>query len=239
MVAFALCPPAPVAGAAVDGPVITIHTDELAGPTLMGLGVEWDPYDSFRPTQADWDLTFQRLDFMRPGFIRVVEPASDYFAGYDADHNPVYRWTAPHVVELRTILDYAKSRGITVVLGDWSNPIINGDPRIPADFLAQLHDVYGYTNIKYYNLINEPNYLAGCDFGCWTGVVKALSTEFSSLGLNSWLALVGPDNANSWDDTSSRPGSGQDIWARHGQSDRRGLVGHRDTANDPRHDWRI
>ena len=140
---------------------------------------------------------------MRPGFIRVVEPAYDYFAGYDAKHNPEYRWTAVHVQQLRQILGYAKSRGITVMLGDWSNPMINGDARIPADFLAQLHDVYGYTNIKYYNLINEPNYQAGCDFGCWTGMVTALSSEFTSLGLSSWLELVGPDNANSWDDTSA------------------------------------
>jgi len=193
------------ARAAAAAPAITIYTDELASEApFMGLGVEWDPYDSFRPTPAQWNLAFTRLDYMRPGFMRVVEPAYDYFGGYDAAHNPVYRWTARHVVQLRAILDYAKSRGITVVLGDWSNPMINGDPRIPADFLQQLHDVYGYTNIRYYNLINEPNGLgASCDFGCWTNMVKSLSSEFTSLGLSSWLTLVGPDNANSWDDTAT------------------------------------
>ena len=97
------------ARAASAAPAITIHTDELAaGPPFMGLGVQWDPYDSFQPTPAQWNLTFQRLDYMRPGFIRVVEPASDYFGGYDAAHDPVYRWTARHVVQLRTILDYAQ-----------------------------------------------------------------------------------------------------------------------------------
>jgi hypothetical protein len=182
---------------------MTVYTDEPAGPRLMGLGVQWDPFDSFRPTQADRDRTFQRLDFMHPGFLRVVEPAFDYFAGYDAAHNPVYRWNARHLVQLRQILDYAKSRGIAVVLGDWSDPLIHNDPRIPAGFLARLHDVYGYTNIAYYNLINEPNYLSGCSFACWTGVVRTLSHEFASAGLSRWLKLVGPDNANSWDDTPS------------------------------------
>jgi hypothetical protein len=193
------------ARAAAAPPAITIHTDELASePPFMGLGVQWDPYDSFQPTPAQWNLAFNRLDYMRPGFMRVVEPAYDYFGGYDAAHNPVYRWTARHVVQLRAILDYAKSRGISVVLGDWSNPMINGDPRIPADFLQQLHDVYGYTNIRYYNLINEPNGLgASCDFGCWTNMVRSLSSEFTRLGLSSWLTLVGPDNANSWDDTAA------------------------------------
>ena len=196
---------APAARAVSTAPAITIHTDELAAEApFMGLGVELDPYDSFQPTPAQWNLIFQRLDYMRPGFIRVVEPASDYFGGYDATGNPVYRWTAPHVEQLLTILDYARSRGLTVVLGDWANPAINSDPRIPADFLEQLHDVYGYTDIKYYNLINEPNDLgATCGFGCWTSIVRTLSSEFTSLGLNSWLTLVGPDNANSWDDTAT------------------------------------
>src|SRR5437588_12433549 len=54
---------------------VSVFTDQLAGPQLMGLGVELDPYDSFQPTPTQWDLTFQRLDFMRPGFLRVVEPS--------------------------------------------------------------------------------------------------------------------------------------------------------------------
>ena len=116
------------------------------------------------------------------------------------DHNPTYRWNAPLVRQMLTILSYAKSRGITVVLGDWENPIIGGDPRIPAEFLEQLRDVYGFTNIRYYNLISEPNLDTGCDFGCWAGIVQALSSEFASMGLNRWLQLVGPDNANNYDD---------------------------------------
>lgn len=31
---------------------------------------------------------------MHPGFIRMVEPASGSFGGYDAAHNPVYRWNS-------------------------------------------------------------------------------------------------------------------------------------------------
>jgi hypothetical protein len=202
VLALAVAPPALTAGAANAQPVITIQTDSLAGPPLMGLGVEWDPYDSLLPTDSQWTRTFQRLDFMRPGFIRIVEPAGDYFKGYDSQHNPLYRWNAVHVVEVRKMLDYAKSRGISVILGDWSNPVIGGDARIPAEFLRQLHDTYGYTNLRYYTLVNEPNYLSNCDFGCWTGVMQSLSAEFDQLGLSGWLKLVGPDNANSWDDTA-------------------------------------
>ena len=169
----------------------------------MGLGVEWDPYDTFRPTQATWDATFSRVGYMQPGFIRVVEPASDYFSGYDALGNPTYRWRSAHVVQLLTILSFAQSHGITVVLGDWANPLIDGDPRIPADFIAQLRDDYGFTNIRYYNPVNEPNYNTACDFSCWTGVMTSLSNELLQLGMGSSIQLVGPDNGNSWDDTAS------------------------------------
>jgi hypothetical protein len=182
---------------------ITLFSDELAGPPLMGLGVELDPYDSFQPTAAQWNMTFRRLDFMRPGFLRVVVPAYEYFVGYDAQHNPRYRWNGRHIRQLRTILDYAQSRGITVVLGDWLNPMIHGDARIPAEFLQQLHDTYGYTTIRYYNLINEPNGRIRCRFSCWTSMVRKLSNEFASLGLSSWLKLAGPDNANDWDDSAA------------------------------------
>jgi len=195
---------ADAARAAVAGPSITIDTDQPAGPPFMGLGVELDPYDTLKPSQLDWPLITQRLDFMRPGFLRVVEPESDYFGGYDSAGNPTYRWSAPHVQELLSILSYAQSRGITVVLGDWANPLIGGDARIPADFIGDLHSIYGFTDIRYYNVVNEPNDDgSSCEFTCWEGIMKAVSAEFTELGFNSWLGLVGPDDANSWDDTAA------------------------------------
>ncbi len=176
---------------------LTIHTDQPAGPPLIGLGVELDPYDNYVPTLQDWARTFQRLDFMRPGFLRVVEPASDYFKGYDSNHNPTYRWHSRHVEQLLTILSYAKSRSITIVLGDWGNPMIGGDVRIPVDFVEQLRVTYGFTNVLYYNLINEPNGQSNCDFACWAGMVRKLAGSLAG------VQLIGPDNANSWDDTAA------------------------------------
>ncbi|HWF49520.1 MAG TPA: hypothetical protein VG294_02655 [Solirubrobacteraceae bacterium] len=184
------------------GPALTLYTDQLADPAFMGLGVQLDPYDTLKPAQLNWPLITQRLDFMGPGLMRVVEPASDYFAGYDASGNPTYRWTSNHVQELLSILGYAQSRGITVVLGDWGNPLIQGDARIPADFIGALHTTYGFTVLRYYNVMNEPNGAGpSCPFSCWTGIMKTVSAEFTKLGEQSWIQLVGPDNANSWDDT--------------------------------------
>jgi hypothetical protein len=194
----------PAAGAAsATVPKLTVFTDQLVGPPLMGLGVELDPYDTVAPDQINWALLTQRLEFMRPGFLRVVEPASTYFGGYDAAGNPTYRWTDPHVQELLSILSIAKTLGITVMLGDWGNPVIGGDARVPLEFIGQLRNTYGYTNIRYYNVTNEPNDSTSCDFTCWTGTMKALATELAGLGYQGWLSLVGPDNANSWDDTQA------------------------------------
>jgi hypothetical protein len=184
-------------------PKLTIFTDQLAGPPLMGLGAELDPYDTVAPSQINWALITQRLAFMRPGFLRVVEPASTYFGGYDAAGNPTYRWTDPHVQELLSILSIAKSLGITVMLGDWGNPVIGGDARIPLEFIGQLRNTYGYTNIRYYNVTNEPNNSTSCNFTCWAGTMNAVAAELTRLGYQSWLSLVGPDNENSWDDTQA------------------------------------
>jgi hypothetical protein len=192
----------PVArAAATNVPNLTIFTDQPVGPPLMGLGVEVDPYDTLGPAQVNWPLLTQRLEFMRPGFLRVVEPASTYFGGYDSAGNPIYRWTDPHTQELLSILSIAKSLGITVVLGDWGNPLIGGDARIPMEFIGQLRNTYGYTNIRYYNVTNEPNGSSSCDFTCWTGMMRAVGAEIVREGEQGWLSLVGPDNANSWDDT--------------------------------------
>jgi hypothetical protein len=187
--------------AAANVPGLTVFADRFVGPPLMGLGVELDPYDTLAPNQIDWPLVTQRLEFMKPGFLRVVEPASTYFGGYDPAGNPTYRWSDRHVQELLSILSIAKSLGITVVLGDWGNPVIGGDPRIPLEFIGQLRDAYGYTNVRYYNVTNEPNGSSSCDFTCWTGAMRAVAAELTRRGYQDWLSLVGPDNANSWDDT--------------------------------------
>ncbi|HEY5318289.1 MAG TPA: hypothetical protein VIJ20_09925 [Solirubrobacteraceae bacterium] len=65
-------PPAVRAAAPVPAPAITLYTDQLADPSFMGLGAEFDPYDSLSPSQVNWPLLTQRLDFMRPGILRVV-----------------------------------------------------------------------------------------------------------------------------------------------------------------------
>ena len=164
---------------------------------------------------------------MRPGFLRVVEPASTYFSGYDAAGDPTYRWTDPHVQELLSILSIAKSLGITVVLGDWGNPVIGGDPRVPVEFIGELRNTYGYTNIAYYNVTNEPNDSDQLRLHVLDGDDEGDRGGDRRVGYQSWLSLVGPDNANSWDDTQAAQELGPHRGARSGQPARGGLMGDR------------
>jgi hypothetical protein len=200
--AAAASAPAPAPASAGATPSVTVFTDQVQSSPFWGLGVEFDPYDTLAPSQLNWPLITQRLDFMSPGFLRVVEPASKYFGGYDASGNPTYRWTAPSVQELLSILSYAQARGIPVLLGDWADPLIGGDARIPADFLSALRNTYGFSVVRYYNVVNEPNDAgASCAFSCWAQIMRSVAAELAQVGLAGSVSLVGPDNANSWDDT--------------------------------------
>jgi hypothetical protein len=46
--------------AVVTVPRLTVFTDQLAGPPLMGLGVELDPYDTVAPGQINETPLTQR-----------------------------------------------------------------------------------------------------------------------------------------------------------------------------------
>jgi len=88
---------------------------------------------------------------------------------------PVYDWDSVLMRRLYKILDFAEERGITIMLGEWASAHDRGllwfdtlgrtlswqNPlwqRMIVDKLEYLVDVKGYTVIKYYNMVNEPNY---------------------------------------------------------------------------------
>jgi hypothetical protein len=203
---LAVAEAAPATAAATH---VTIATDQLQTSPFMGLGVEFDPYDTLSPATINWPLIEQRLDFMAPGFLRVVLHVSNYFTGFGANHVPVYNWTNPQVQELLAILGYAKGQGIPVVLGNWEDPVVDDDAAVAADFVLALRTTYGFTNIEYYNVENEPNNSSTCDFSCWEGTMKQVATAFDAAGLQHAVQLVGPDNENSWDDDP--PAAGRDL----------------------------
>jgi hypothetical protein len=136
---------------------VTIDLRDVRIQSFFGLGIQWDPY-SYPPLPEAWSLTLKRLNYARPAFFRVMLGAHDYWRGFDATNAPLYVWTEgePEIRKrlgsLLDILNYAQSRNIDVLLGEWSPPgrLGNGtndiisrpdDPRwarLIADYVAQV-----------------------------------------------------------------------------------------------------
>lgn len=191
---------------------ITVDTNTVLESNFTGIGVEWDPSDSYDFTAAQWDTIYNRLDFMKLSFVRCMSMYWDYAVGGTPD-NPVYDWNTAKMQRQYKILDYCQSRGVTVIIGEWSKPSGAGitsssDVRwakMIGDYLNQLVNVKGYTCIKYYNYINEPNgdwsiaNESGDKFTIWKTGITNLSNELNSRGLSS-IKIIGPDTsgADEW-----------------------------------------
>ena len=203
--------------------VITIDNRATQVAAFIGFGVPWDPYE-YAPSPEAWRLTMKRVDFLKPAFIRVMSSAGDYCLGFSADQKPDYIWThddktlRERLGTLLWILDYAQSRNIPVLLGEWAPPAKLGDgatavrigtpdnPRwavIIADFVRWLRVTRGYTVVRMYNMMNEPNgdwmWPDGkVDYEAWAAGIRNLRREFDARGLAK-LPIVGPDNAWGWE----------------------------------------
>jgi len=192
---------------------VAIDLRAPASEPFLGAGVQWDPYE-FPPSPEGWKTTFARLDYMRPGFFRVMLNANSYWLGFDAAGAPRYVWTEPQppgrdsLATLFAILDYAQMHRIDVALGEWSPPrgMTPSDPRwgrLIADFAAYLTGVKKYTVIKYYIYMNEPNgswmWPGGkVDYEAWAEGSRNLRSQLDAHGLKS-LPMAGPDNSGDWD----------------------------------------
>jgi hypothetical protein len=199
--------------------MVNIHATLV--PSFMGLGIQWDPY-AYPPSPDAWALTVHRVDAAKPAFFRVMLSADRYCTGFDTGGTPHYVWmdgesaVRSNLGSLLAILDYAQSRAIDVMLGEWAPPHRLGsdgaagvarpdDPRwsrLVTDAVTWLVRSRGYTVVRYYNLMNEPNgswmWLKGqVDYDAWAAGVRRLRTQFDAHGLAD-LPIVGPDNSGSW-----------------------------------------
>ncbi len=199
---------------------IKVDTAKTLATYYLGNGVQWDPYETKDLSDADWQKTYQRLDFMKLGFARVVINATLYCKTFPLGDKPVYDFDSPTAKVLYKILDYCQSRGVTVILGEWGDPSGKGsvvdrsrkqlrfdgvqeyDPRwtfIIGDFLSHLVNQKKYTCIKYYNLGNEPNgdWMYTESFATWRTSILNLDNELKARNLREKIQIVGPDVA--WD----------------------------------------
>lgn len=184
---------------------ITIDANVKTSTDYIGNGVQWDPYildygtGQVEISEEDWQKIYNRLDYMRPGFIRMVLNTRD--VTIDGKYNP--EAGLDHITHL---LDYCQAKRITVMFGDWGWGLVDAKEgtlnkellRHAAEYADFLINQKGYSCIKYYNLINEPNgYWASteCSYELWAEAVKYFWEQIEDLGLDDQIKMAAPDVA--------------------------------------------
>lgn len=187
---------------------VRIEATTVVNDDYIGNGAEWDPYQldygegRMQISEADWQKLYDRLDFMRPQLIRMMINTSSFLREG--------RFAPEQQMEVMgPMLDYCQSRGVTVMFGDWGWSVIDtkqgslheANMQHAAELLDYLVDTKGYTCIRYYNLINEPNgdwAATNTSYPLWASAMECFHEQMRERGLQEKVTLVGPDVAI-WD----------------------------------------
>lgn len=184
---------------------VRIDGGRIVNRGYIGNGVQWDPYalDYGRGrvaiSEVDWEKLYARLDFMRPAFIRVMINTTSVVR--DGRLDP-----ARTPEDLLRILDYCRTRGVTVMFGDWGGRIADATAGTidrtlidhAAAYAAYLVEERGYDCIRYYNLVNEPNgWWSSTEgrFDLWAEAARCFRERLAARGLADRVSLVAPDAA--------------------------------------------
>jgi hypothetical protein len=213
---------------------VQIYPEKIISKNFIGNGVQWDAYPHADAPDAEWgalmtdskwEMVYKRLDYMRPRLVRVMDMAYwRYLKGFDQKGEPIVDFDSPEIKSLQKLLDYCQKNNITVLFGEWGcpYPITNSggkttgyfaganDPKwieIIVKYLDNLINVKGYTCLKYYNLVNEPNgYWASTNgnWDEWSEGIKLLNTALKTAGLSDKISIAGPDVVAEYNNPDSK-----------------------------------
>lgn len=209
-------------------PEIRIDFNEMVNTDIIANGVQWSAYPHADTKEAEWgqlmtpdkwSRVYQRLDYIKPGIIRVMDQAGwRYFKGLDMAGNPILDFETNEVKALFHVLDYCQKNNIVVLFGEWGAPGFWKEPghidraddarwiQMITRYLDFLINEKGYTCIKYYNLVNEPNGNWASTNGDWVQWKKGLmmlNDSIGSIGLKDRLKIAGPDAVTVYDNPAS------------------------------------
>jgi hypothetical protein len=214
--------------------VVKIYPNQVVSKNFLGNGVQWDPYPHADSPDAEWgmlmtdekwQMVFNRLDYMQPRLARVTDQANwRYLQGFDSEGNAILDFDTPEEKALEKLLDYCQFNDITVMLGEWGTPyavhdtdagfsgILTGanDTRwieLIVKHLDYLINQKGFTCIRYFNLINEPNGdWASTDgnWDEWSEGAAMLANALKESGLDKYVAVAGPDAVAHYDHPNSQ-----------------------------------
>lgn len=159
-------------------------------------------------TDGDRELVRQRIRAMRPQVVRLLFQL-DFWEAERGKHTP----DSEGMKDLRKTLALYQEVGADIHLTDWvwtppawAKPtgVIPHPDKVPAytdSFAAAvkyLREDCGFKNIRYVTIYNEPN---GGNFPWkeYVGVYRALDQSLKTAGLRKDVAILGPDEANTYD----------------------------------------
>lgn len=192
-------------GTAMPQATVSIDFSKCVGKDYIGNGVQWDPYQldyghgRMELTEAEWQKVCRRLDFMRPQLVRVVHNTAELMDGGKLD-------LMRNFDQVRHILDYCQAHGVTVIFGDWGWGLADAKAgtfdrkkvELAADYVTWLVVKQGYSCIKYYNFINEPNgywSVTEGNYGLWRDMTLCFYNRLKKNRMLDKIKLVGADLA--------------------------------------------
>lgn len=182
--------------------LITVGSDVVSSE-YIGNGVEWDPYDEAEAwgssvSEADWQKLFERLDFMRMGYVRCM--INSPYRYYDAKTG-AYDKTR-NIESISKVLKYCTDNNITVMYGEYNPPTwaMKEDQRwvdMSVDYLNYLVNDLGFSCIKYFVIFNEPDgdwASTNGDYELWKKMLVRFSEKMKEYpGLSEKVQFAAPD----------------------------------------------
>lgn len=175
---------------------------------FKGFGAEWDSraYDLNGVNEEDFKLIGERIKWMGMPIVRIMMQTKWCYSqslGYD--------WENRDMQLLYRHLNFCQQNGIEVILSDWGIEVdwlaVDGIEQMGNPLYAEVIGTYldhlinkkGFTCIKYFGLVNEPNYEVG-NFDRWRNGAENLFQVLKDKELDKKVKFIGPgqSNDNEW-----------------------------------------
>ncbi len=182
----------------------SIQFESVACASFLGFGAEWDSrgYNAHGVTDEDFELIADRIRWMRLALVRSMMQTKWCYLGEGR-----FEWENPDMQSLYRQLDLCQRENVTVLLTDWgcepewlkipgikdvADPLYAEAIATYVDYLINQRD---YSCIRYFILVNEPNYEVR-SWDRWRKGLENVARAFAERGLDKRVTLMGPDHSN-------------------------------------------
>jgi hypothetical protein len=178
---------------------IPVDLKAVASTNVIGIGAEWNPYTWIDVPEDHWTRIARRIHWMRLPAARIL-----MLTKWCLRDGGTYDWDSREMTILSRHLDICQKENITVFLTDWGcerswvkAPGIKGtdDPAYAeaiGTYTDHLINKKGYTCIKFFILVNEPNNEAG-GYPKWRRGVRNVAKAFAARKLDKTVTIAGSD----------------------------------------------